>query len=83
MKTLELTNAKLMNYEKGNNSVSGNPSYHASFSNGSEGITGKTASNASCGYSLVNFRDGRACNVTYHITRAGNVIIDEIKEAIR
>ena len=81
MKTLVLTNAKLMSYERRNNSVNGNPSYRASFSNGSEEITGKTASDASCGYALENFRDGRACSVTYHITRAGNVIIDEIKEA--
>ena len=80
MKTLELTNAKLMSYEKGNCSVYGNPSYHASFSNGSEEITGKTASDAQCGYTIKNFRDGRACNVTYHITRAGNVIIDKIEE---
>lgn len=82
MKTLKLTNAKLMSYEKGNNSVNGNPSYHASFSNGSEVVTGKTASNASCGYSLTNFSDGRPCDATYYITRSGRVIIDEIKEAI-
>ena len=81
MKTLELTNAKLMSYEKGNNSVYGNPSYHASFSNGSEEITGKTASDAQCGYTITNFSDGRACNVTYHITRAGNTVIDRITEA--
>ena len=80
MKTLVLANAKLMSYEKGNNSVYGNPSYHASFSNGSEEITGKTASDASCGYSLTNFRDGRACNVTYHVTKGGNTIIDWITE---
>ena len=80
MKTLVLTNAKLMSYEKGNNSIYGNPSYHASFSNGSEGITGNTASDASCGYSLTNFRDGRACNVTYHVTKGGNTIIDGITE---
>ena len=81
MKTLVLTNAKLMSYERRSNSVDGNPSYHASFSNGSEEITGRTASDAKCGYTLENFRDGRACNVTYHITRAGNVIIDKIEEA--
>ena len=80
MKKSVLTNAKLMSYEKGNCSVYGNPSYHASFSNGSEEITGKTASDAQCGYTITNFRDGRACNVIYHITRAGNVIIDKIKE---
>ena len=81
MKTLVLTNAKLMSYERRNNSVSGNPSYHVSFSNGSEGITGKTASDAKCGYTLTTFSDGRACNVTYHITRAGNTVIDRITEA--
>ena len=81
MKTLVLTNAKLMSYERKNNSVNGNPSYHASFSNGSEEITGKTASDAKCGYTLTTFSDGRACNVTYHITRAGNTVIDRITEA--
>ena len=80
MKTLVLTNAKLMSYERRNNSVNGNPSYRASFSNGSEEIAGKTASDASCGYSLVNFSDGRACNVTYHVTKGGNTIIDRITE---
>ena len=81
MKTLVLTNAKLMSYERRNNSVNGNPSYRASFSNGSEEITGQTASDASCGGTLTNFSDGRACNVTYHITRAGNTVIDRITEA--
>ena len=80
MKTLELTNAKLMSYERRNNSVNGNPSYNASFSNGSEEITGKTASDAQCGYTITNFSDGRACNVTYHVTKGGNTIIDWITE---
>ena len=80
MKHLELKNAKLTNYERRNNSINGNPSYHASFSNGSEEVTGKTASDASCGGTLTNFSDGRACNVTYHITRAGSVILNKIEE---
>lgn len=80
MKTLELTNAKLMSYERKNNSYYGNPSWYVSFSNGSEDITGRTASNASCGYSLTNFSDGRPCDVAYHVTRAGRVIIDDITE---
>ena len=80
MKTLVLTNAKLMSYERRNNSVNGNPSYHASFSNGSEEITGRTASDASCAYSLTTFSDGRACNVTYHVTRTGNTVINRITE---
>ncbi len=81
MKTLELTNAKLMSCEKGNCSVYGNPSWYVCFDNGTEEISGKTASDAGCGYVVGNFRDGRACNVTYHVTRAGNVIIDRIAEA--
>ena len=82
MKPLELTNAKLMNYERKSNSYYGNPSWYASFANDTNSIMGKTASNASCGYTLENFRDGRLANVTYHITNAGNTIIDGITEAI-
>ena len=81
MKKSVLTNARLTSYERGNCSVYGNPSWYVCFDNGSEEITGKTASDASCGYVVENFRDGRACNVTYHVTRAGNVIIDKIEEA--
>ena len=81
MKHLELKNAKLTNYERRNNSINGNPSYHASFSNGYDEVAGKTASDSKCGYTVENFMDGKNCNVTYHITRAGNMIIDKIKEA--
>ena len=81
MKHVELTNAKLTHYERRSNSANGNPSYNASFSNVSEDIAGKTASDAKCGYALENFRDGRACNVTYHVTRAGNTVINKIQEA--
>ena len=80
MKTLELANAKLVNYERRNNSIYGNPSWYVCFDNGTNSIMGKTASNAQCGHIVTNFRDGRACNVTYHITKGGNTIIDEIKE---
>ena len=81
MKTLELTNAKLMSYERRNNSIYGNPSWYVCFANGADRIMGRTASNAQCGYVVENFRDGRACNVTYHITKGGNTVIDKIKEA--
>lgn len=81
MKTLKLVNTTLVKYERRNNSAAGNPSYSLCFTNGTEMIAGKTASNAPCGYTAENFSDGRACDVTYHITRAGNVIIDKIKEA--
>ena len=81
MKKSVLTNAKLMRCEKRNCSIYGNPSWYVCFNNGTEEISGKTASNASCGYVVENFRNGSACNVTYHITRSGNVIIDRIAEA--
>ena len=81
MKTLELTNAKLVSYERRNNSAYGNPSWYVCFYNGTDSVMGKTASNAQCGYTVENFRDGRACNVTYHVTKAGNTIIDGIEEA--
>ena len=81
MKTLELTNAKLTHYERRNNSVYGCPSYSLWFTNGTDSIGGKTASNTPCGYNSMNFRDGRICNVAYHVTRAGNTVIDRITEA--
>ena len=80
MKTLVLTNAKLMSYKKGNCSAYGNPSWYVCFDNGIDSIMGKTASNAQCGYTLTNFRDGRTCNVSYHITKGGNTVIDRITE---
>ena len=80
MKTLELTNAKLVNYERRNNSIYGNPSWYVCFANGADSITGKTSSDAKCGYTLTNFRNGRACNVNYHITKGGNTVIDRITE---
>ena len=57
MKTLELANAKLVSYERRNNSIYGNPSWYVCFDNGTNSIMGKTASNAQCGYTLENFRD--------------------------
>ena len=81
MKHLELKNAKLTNYERRNNSVCGNPSWNVCFTNDITSIMGKTASDAKCGYTVENFSDGRYCDVTYRITRAGNMIIDKIKEA--
>ena len=80
MKTLELANAKLVNYKRRNNSIYRNPSWYVCFDNGTNSVAGKTASNAPIGYTLENFRDRRACNVTYHITKGGNTIIDDIAE---
>ena len=80
MKTLVLTNAKLVSYERRNSSAYGNPSWYVCFDNGTDSVMGKTASNAQCGYTVENVRDGRACNVSYHITNSGNTIIDGISE---
>ena len=80
MKTLELTNARLVSYERRNSSAYGNPAWYVFFDNGTDSIIGKTASNAQCGYTVENFRDGRTCTVSYHITKAGNTIIDRIAE---
>lgn len=82
MKTLELTNAKLVNYERRNNSIYGNPSWYVCFDNGTDSIIGKTATNASCGYVVTNFRNGELANVEYHETAKGNIIIDSISKAV-
>ena len=81
MKTKVLTNAKLVSYERRNSSVYGNPSWYVCFDNGTDSVMGKTASNAQCGYTVENFRGGKLANVTYHVTKAGNTIIDGIEEA--
>ena len=81
MKTKVLTSAKLVSYERRNSSAYGNPAWYVCFDNGTDSVMGKTASNAQCGYTVENFSDGRACNVSYHITRTGNTIIDSISEA--
>ena len=81
MKTLELTNAKLVSCERRNSSVYGNPAWYVCFDNGTDSVMGKTASNAQCGYTVENFRGGKLANVSYHITNSGNTIIDSISEA--
>lgn len=82
MKTKVLTNAKLTNYETLNNSYYGNPRYRVVFANDNESILGKTATNASCGYIVTNFRNGELANVEYHETAKGNIIIDSISKAV-
>lgn len=42
-----------------------------------ERLVGQTAYNAQCGYVA---REGMNAQITYHITRTGNVIIDYVKE---
>lgn len=59
----------------------GNPSYWVNFTNNNgETLTGYTANNASCGYGCTNF-NGKKCEITYHFTRTGNIIIDYMAKA--
>ena len=61
-----------------NTSIYGNPSYWVSFEreNG-EYIKGYTGSDCACGYGCSNFC-GKKCNITYHYTKAGKVIITKM-----
>ena len=72
------------NVERKSISVNGNPSYWIEFEpkySLSELRLNKgfTASDASCGYTATNFVD-KECNIEYHFTRSGNLIIDTMKE---
>ena len=69
-------------------SIYGNPSYWVEFEVFKTkdyylyelgGRRGYTASNSQCGYSATNFV-GRGCIIEYHITQAGNIVIDTMKE---
>ena len=71
---------KLASYERRNNSYYGNPKYWGCFENAVTGetLSGITASNAACAYQFLNYQD-KPREVTYHITKNGNTIIDYIK----
>ena len=70
---------KLIDYKRINNSFYGNPAYYGYFeSETGEKLSGKTKTDASCGYSFLNKKDSPR-ELTYHVTRTGNVIIDYIK----
>ena len=80
MKEYVLTNAKLVSYERLNNSVNGNPKYSVVFTGTNkndeqETIKGKTGTDYSCGYEVTNFSNGHPVNVTYHYTNSGNCIV--------
>lgn len=62
-----------------NNSVWGNPRYLVTIKDEiGNYFYAKTASNASCGYSIDNYY-GKKTLFHYHITKAGNNIIDDIE----
>lgn len=68
--------------ERLNNSVWGNPRYSVTIKDESGfNFYAKTASDASCGYSIANYY-GKKKLFHYHITKAGNNIIDDIKSIV-
>lgn len=70
---------KLIDYKRLNNSVYGNPAYYGYFESKTGGtLSGRTKTDASCGYSFLNKKDSPR-ELTYHVTRTGNVIIDSIR----
>lgn len=77
MKKMTFT-GKLVNYERRNNSYSGNPKYYGCFENETDSFCGTTATDASCAYAFLNDIDKERV-VSYHITKTGNAIIDYIK----
>lgn len=78
MKKLTFT-GKLIDYKRLNCSVYGNPAYYGEFENDNGNVLrGRTASDASCAYGFLNQEDSKR-EITYHVTRNGNVIFDYIK----
>lgn len=64
-----------------NTSYYGNPSYWVTFKTAEgEYITGYTGVDHACGYGCKNYV-GKACRMTYHHTRSGNTIIDNMLKA--
>lgn len=64
--------------ERLNNSVWGNPRYFVTLKDEAGNFFyAKTASDVSCGYSIDNYY-GKKKLFHYHITKAGNNIIDDI-----
>lgn len=70
----------LINYNRLNCSVNGNPAFSGTFQNATGAtITGRTASDAACGYSFLNNRDNEKI-IEYHETKTGRIIFDYIRE---
>lgn len=72
--------ATLIRKTRRNCSIYGNPAWTVKLDHNGEIIEGKTASDASCGYSVDNYHTGDTITVKGHYTRAGNFIIDYIKD---
>ena len=68
--------AKVLSTSYKSTSFVGNPSYWVRFeTKEGEILKGYTATNASCGYGCGNFIH-RNCELSYHTTKKGNIIID-------
>ena len=78
MKTLKLTNAKLIKSKI----KPARRCWYLCFMNELETIGGRTARGVSCKFTEHEFNGGQLFDVTYHITQMGNLIIDEIKEVV-
>ena len=78
MKTLKLTNAKLIKSKI----KPARRCWYLWFMNELETIGGRTARGVSCKFAENKFNGGQLFDVTYHITQMGNLIIDEIKEVV-
>lgn len=71
---------KVLKVEYRNTSYYGNNSYWLNFLN-CEGHfeRGYTSPNASCCYTVLNYREGDTIFLRYHYTKGGKCIIDSIK----
>jgi hypothetical protein len=76
MKTLKLTNAKLMKFRV----MPAKHSWYLCFENELKAIGGRTARGVSCRFIEQELNSGKLFDVTYHITQTGSLIIDEIEE---
>lgn len=72
--------AELLSAERRNCSVNGNPAYTLGLYYENEVIYCKTASDSQCAYGMSNYKIGDLITVKGHYTRAGNFIIDYIKD---
>lgn len=78
MKKFKFTGT-LTYYKRLNCSIYGNPAFYGEFENENGDILrGRTATNSACAYGFLNYE---TCprEITYHVTRIGNVIFDYIK----
>jgi hypothetical protein len=76
------TTGKIDSKERANSSTNGNPSYFVEATIAGESgplfLSGKTATDASCGYG--NWREGDSAEIWFHRTATGNVVFDHIHE---